>query len=235
MLSDAKHLPVEISFPAAPFVTARPERRVTFLGRTTLASALLDNFDRSFANAPVTNRKRANRLSSLLSRRNDEINSVGIIRALDIPRRRVIVTRRMRMIDAHHFKLRSADFTHQLKKIAWSKLISTRAREHVRRREHPLDGPITTGEKAAAFKRRLTMRFVQQSVQDLPSHPDYIAHATKSISSVRSVSPAACVLMFQRLAAESGRLRTREAVHRCETSKKAGARKRSVVAELNQI
>jgi hypothetical protein len=52
---------------------------------------------------------------------------------------------------------------------------------------------------------------------------------------VRSVSPAACVLMFQRLAAESGRLRTREAVHRCETSKKAGARKRSVVAELNQI
>jgi hypothetical protein len=36
MLSGAKHLPVKISFLAAPFVTARPERRVTFLGYTTL-------------------------------------------------------------------------------------------------------------------------------------------------------------------------------------------------------
>jgi hypothetical protein len=32
----AKHLPVKISFLAAPFMTTRPERRVTFLGYTTL-------------------------------------------------------------------------------------------------------------------------------------------------------------------------------------------------------
>jgi hypothetical protein len=36
MLSEAKHLPVKISFLAGPSVTARPERRVTFLGYTTL-------------------------------------------------------------------------------------------------------------------------------------------------------------------------------------------------------
>jgi Disulphide bond corrector protein DsbC len=38
MLSGAKHLPVRISFLAAPFMTTRPERRVTFLGYTTLAA-----------------------------------------------------------------------------------------------------------------------------------------------------------------------------------------------------
>jgi hypothetical protein len=43
MLSAAKHLPVKISFLAAPFMTTRPERRVTFLGCTTLA------FQRKFA------------------------------------------------------------------------------------------------------------------------------------------------------------------------------------------
>lgn len=100
------------------------------------------------------------------------------------------------MIDAHHLKLRSADFTHQLKKIAWSNLIRTRTRERVGRREHPLDDPITTGEKAAAFKRRFAMRFMQQPDQNIPSHPDHIAHATKSISSVRSVSSVASVLML---------------------------------------
>jgi hypothetical protein len=36
MLSGAKHLPVRISFLAAPFTTTRPERRVTFLGYATL-------------------------------------------------------------------------------------------------------------------------------------------------------------------------------------------------------
>jgi hypothetical protein len=36
----AKHLPVKISFLAAPFMTARPERRVTFLRYTTLATQL---------------------------------------------------------------------------------------------------------------------------------------------------------------------------------------------------
>jgi hypothetical protein len=37
MLSGAKHLPVKISFLAAPFMTTRPERRFTFLNYTTLA------------------------------------------------------------------------------------------------------------------------------------------------------------------------------------------------------
>jgi hypothetical protein len=37
MLSEAKHLPVRISFLAAPFMTTRPQRRVTFFGYATLA------------------------------------------------------------------------------------------------------------------------------------------------------------------------------------------------------
>jgi hypothetical protein len=40
MLSEAKHLPVKISFLAAPFMTAHPEHRVTFLGYTTLVSLI---------------------------------------------------------------------------------------------------------------------------------------------------------------------------------------------------
>jgi hypothetical protein len=43
MLSEAKHLPVKISFLAAPFVTARPERRVTFLGYTTVVVRSFDS------------------------------------------------------------------------------------------------------------------------------------------------------------------------------------------------
>jgi hypothetical protein len=42
MLSEAKHLPVKISFLAAPFMTTRPERRVTFLGYTTLDPLIAD-------------------------------------------------------------------------------------------------------------------------------------------------------------------------------------------------
>jgi len=94
-----------------------------------------------------------------IHQRNDQINRVGIERALDVRFRRIRRRRGMRVIDRGEFPTALLDFAQRgEQRVRLGVVADARRRIVVGQRENLERAPTSAGDNAAGFVRRVTLR-----------------------------------------------------------------------------
>jgi len=112
----------------------------------------------------------------------NEIRRVGIVGTLDVARRRLIVTIRMRMINSEEFKRSTANLTHHAEQLFGRNFVGGRRMlRHILRRESLCDRAVSPREQSAALLNRIASRVIQDLNNNVSRKPNFVHRAAVTL------------------------------------------------------